>query len=284
MECVWPLAASLGEGPLWDPVTGTLLFADIKSGRLHRFDPACGEGTTFELGDAPCFVFRADEGGYVVGNGHLLQRFDGTQVTGEVARIDMRAGNRLNDATVDGQGRLWFGSMDDAAREASGVVYLYDRGAIRPVGGECVITNGPGISGDGRYLYSVDTLGGTITRFDISTDPTLKDGTLFARIDPADGTPDGVTIDAEDHVWVGLWGGWALRRYAPDGTLVQTVEFPCENVTKVAFGGPDLRTAYVTTAKIDLSEEAQAAQPLAGGLFSFRVDVPGRVIPEMRLA
>ncbi|WP_243395577.1 SMP-30/gluconolactonase/LRE family protein [Sphingomonas oleivorans] len=276
VEYIWPLGAALGEGPLWDARSATLWFTDIKKGRVHRLDPASGQRDTFELGGQPGFIVPSDDGGFVVGRGHELLRFDGTALDAEpLATVEMAAGNRLNDAVVDSAGRLWFGSMDDGETSPSGAVYLFDRGRLARAGGECVITNGPTVTGDGRYVYHVDTLGRTIWRFDISAGDELRDGSVFARIDPADGTPDGVTIDAEDHVWVGLWGGWQARRYAPDGSLVQTVELPCANVTKLAFGGADLKTAYVTTARIGLTPAELEAQPEAGGLFAFSVDVPG---------
>ncbi|WBO23304.1 SMP-30/gluconolactonase/LRE family protein [Sphingomonas abietis] len=283
MQCIWPLAATLGEGPMWDARRGVLWFVDIKQGRVHRLDPATGDRGTIEVGGMPCFVLPADDGGYVLGNGHDLFRFDGEKVTGRIGGVAMPAANRFNDATVDPKGRIWFGSMDNDENAESGALHVHDAGAIHVAGGECCITNGPAVSGDGRWLYHVDTIGGVIWRFDIAEAPLLRDGTVFARIDPKDGNPDGIIIDAEDHVWAGLWGGWSVRRYAPDGALVQTVEFPVANVTKLAFGGPDLKTVYATTARQGLDDAQLAAQPLAGGLFSFRVDVPGVVLPEARL-
>lgn len=277
MECVWALGATLGEGPLWDVRSSTLWFTDIISGRIHAFVPETGETRTIDLGSYPGFILPAAPGGFVVGRGHALERFDGERITGEIARVDMREGNRLNDATVDPQGRIWFGSMDFGCTLPTGAVHLFADGALTTVGGECAITNGPAVTADGRFLYHVDTAAGLIWRFDISDRATLDGGTVFATIDPVDGTPDGVVLDSEDHLWVGLWGGWAARRYAPDGSIAQTVRFPVANITKIAFGGPDLKTAYATTARDGMEGDALAEQPLGGGLFAFPVDVPGRL-------
>lgn len=284
LDCIWPVGATLGEGPHWDARADALWFTDIKRGHVHRHIPATGACDTWTTGGAPGFILSAEGDGFVIGRGHALEHFDGNAITGEIARLSMPAHNRLNDATVDPHGRIWFGSMDDGCTLPTGAVHRFDAGAIRPVGGQCAVTNGPAISNDGRRLYHVDTLAGLIWRFDIGTDGMLRDGAIFARIDPADGLPDGVTIDAEDHLWVCLWNGWSARRYAPDGTIARIVGFPCANVTKIAFGGPDLKTAYATTARQDLDEQALEAQPLAGGLFAFRVDVPGIVLPLARLA
>lgn len=284
MECIWPLDATLGEGPLWDAATQTLWFVDIKQGRIHRCDIDGGDRRTFDVGGMPSFILPRAGGGFVVGNVSTLHHFDGERIVGEIGRVEARADNRFNDATTDSRGRLWFGSMDNLEEERTGVVHVYSEGAIHVSGGEAMITNGPAVSGDTRWLYHVDTVERTIWRFDVSNGHELRDGEVFARIEDGAGNPDGVTIDAEDHIWVGLWGGWAARRYAPDGTLAQEVRFPVANITKLAFGGPDLKTAFATSASIGLDETARAEQPLAGGVFKFAVDVPGAPVTPARFA
>jgi sugar lactone lactonase YvrE len=108
-------------------------------------------------------------------------------------------------------------------------------------------------------------------------------GTIFLTLDESEGSPDGVILDTEDCLWVALWDGWGVRRYAPDGTLLLHVALPCARVTKVALGGPDLATAYVTTARVGLSGEELARQPLAGSLFAFPAPSPGRTPWKARL-
>jgi sugar lactone lactonase YvrE len=283
MDCIWPLGATLGEGPLWDAGAQALWFVDIKQGRIHRCSADGGDRRTIEVGGMPGFILPRDGGSFVVGNVDTLHDFDGERITGEIARIATRPDNRFNDAATDARGRLWFGSMDNLEAERAGVVHVHADGAIHVAGGEAVITNGPAVSGDARWLYHVDTVERTIWRFDVGSGHRLRDGEVFARIEDSAGNPDGVTIDAEDHVWVGLWGGWAARRYAPDGRLVQEVRFPVANITKLAFGGPDLKTAFATTASIGLDDAARAEQPLAGGIFAFPVDVPGVAATPARL-
>lgn len=280
---VWPCAATLGEGPVWLADEQALWFVDIKRGALNRYHPATGAETSFAVGGAPSFAVPVAGGGLLVGNGANLVRMVGGAAVATVATVDMPTGNRTNDATVDPAGRLWFGTMDEAEVAATGRVHCFD-GTLHEAGGACVITNGPAISPDGRWLYHVDTLAGLIWRFPIGDEPRLRDGSVFVAIDPADGSPDGVTVDGEGCLWVGLWGGWALRRYDPAGILLATVALPCANVTKVAFGGPGLTTGYVTTARLGLSSEALAEQPLAGGLFAFDAPVPGIAAHAVRLS
>ena len=278
---VWSLGATLGEGPVWDARDAALWFVDIKQHRVHRFDPAGGETRSFDAPGQVGWVLPAADGGFLAGLQTGLHRFDPESgaFTLLTAVEPDRPGNRLNDATVAADGAVWFGSMDDGETDVTGQVHRFHAGTlttstIPPV----VITNGPAVSPDGGTLYHVDTLGHTIHAVPVDG-ATTGTPRLFATIDAADGYPDGVTVDAEGGVWVGLWGGWSARRYAPDGTLDRIVRFPVANITKVAFGGDDLRTGFATSASKGLSDEDRADQPEAGSLFAFDVDVPGRVLP-----
>ncbi len=98
---------------------------------------------------------------------------------------------------------------------------------------------------------------------------------MFAVIEEGAGYPDGLAVDADGCVWTGLFAGWGVRRYSPRGELLNFVRFPCANVTKIAFGGKGLTTAYATTAWKGLTPSQREEQPLAGGLFCFSVATPG---------
>src|SRR5262249_11101278 len=161
-----------------------------------------------------------------------------------IATIDMPTHNRTNDGAVDCFGRVWFGTMDDDETRPSGKVYCLDRGQLHCLHCDAVVTNGPAISADGRTLYHVDSGKRTIWLYAIEVGPTLARGEVFLKLGEADGFPDGVVLDSEDCLWVALWDGWSVRRYAPDGRLLVSVALPCARVTKIAFGGNDLRTAF----------------------------------------
>jgi sugar lactone lactonase YvrE len=173
--------------------------------------------------------------------------------------------------------------MDNSERDKSGAFYCFDNGKLTRTGIHGIaITNGPAVSPDGRLLYVVDTLEGTIRVADIGNDGSLSEPRPVVRIDPKDGHPDGPTIDSEGCVWISLYNGWEARRYSPAGELIEAARFPVANITKVAFGGPDLRSAYATTARQLLSAEQIATQPQIGDLFEFHVDVPGVPCPLVR--
>lgn len=278
---VWPVGALLGEGPVWCPGEAALRFVDIKGGRLHRYDPASGACDTQEVGGQPSFIVPAADGGYIVGSGNALHRFDGQTIGQALATVDMPHHNRTNDATVDAAGRLWFGTMDDEEQKPTGALHCFDRGAIRTSEWQAVVTNGPAISCDGQALYHVDSGQRTIWRIPLDGGSLASSGEVFVRIEEDGGFPDGVVVDSEDCLWVALWDGWGVRRYAPDGTLLANVPLPCARPTKIAFGGSDLKTAFVTTARVGLDEAALAAQPVAGGLFAFDAPSPGRLVPPV---
>lgn len=283
-ENLWSVDAELGEGPVW--VDGALWFVDIKKRKVHRYLPDGGERRSWDSPQQIGFLLPSDSGGFVAGLQSGLHRFDpaGGEFT-LLAEVEPDlAGNRLNDGVVDPSGRLWFGSMDNGESEATGRFYSYSRGRLADAGlPKIAITNGPAVSPDGRILYWVDTLGGTIHACDVAEDATLGEARLFAEIAKGEGFPDGPTVDSEGCVWISLYWGWEARRYSPEGKLIERVGFPVSNITKIAFGGQDLRTVYATTARQGIKPEAMDKQQEAGALFAFEVDVPGLPSPRASL-
>lgn len=275
---VCPVGATLGEGPVW--INGALWFVDIKERQVHRFTPEDERLASWAAPTEVCWVVPGTDDGLLVGLRHSIARFDpATGAFEQVVEVESgQPGNRLNDAGVGPDGRLWFGSMDDGEEKPTGRLYRADRDGIAPVADGIRITNGPAISPDGRTLYHCDTLGKVIYSATIAADGSLTDVTEFATIEDGAGYPDGPVVDVEGCVWVGLYGGWAVRRYAPDGSLLQEVRFPVANITKIAFGGPDLSTAYATTAAKGLTPEQRVEQPFAGDLFAFDTGVAGQPI------
>ncbi|MBX7495761.1 SMP-30/gluconolactonase/LRE family protein [Qipengyuania sp. 6B39] len=285
MEVTLPVAqilaaeSKLGEGVLWDAERQLVWFVDIKRHRLWRYDPATGAATFDEAPDQIGWAIPAEGGLLLCGlkdglytfapeSGHFTFLCD---VPGEPAS------NRLNDACTDPWGRVWFGSMDDAEQAASGRFYLFDRGDIRPVGpaGVC-ITNGPAVNAQGDRIYFTDTLGKRIMVAELSPGglgearPFADTGALFPEA-----FPDGPVVDAEDHVWTGLYLGGRVARFSPDGELVATIPMPARDITKIAFGGAHLRTAFVTSATKNMEASDMATYPQAGSLFGFEAPVAG---------
>ncbi|KPH87583.1 gluconolaconase [Komagataeibacter intermedius AF2] len=280
-HCVWDIRAELGEGPVWSVREQALYFVDIVGQAIHRFHPASGARASWSAPQRPGFVAPVSDGTLMCGLKDGLYCLD--PATG-VFRRDVAVepdlpGNRINDGSVDSKGRLWFGTMDDGESTPSGALYSVTRegtglSVLRHDEGY-IVTNGPGISPDGRRLYHNHSPAGIIYVFDLAEDGSLSNRRVFARID--DGYPDGVVVDSMGNLWVGVWNGGRIVRFQPDGTSLPSIPVPgALNVTKVAFGGPDLRTAYITTARKNTPPDRLAQMPQAGSLFSFQVDVPGQ--------
>lgn len=278
-RCIWPLAATLGEGPVWHPAEQMLYFVDIKGHQLHRCDANGEHRQSWDMPGETGFALPAQGGGFVCGLAGRLVHFD--PATGAFAPVTEfeaeRPGNRLNDGHVARDGAVWFGSMDNAETAASGALYRYDgelRSGLTRHDDGIVITNGPAFSPDGGTFYHTDTLGKTVHAFDVNADGLLANKRVFATI-AEPGWPDGSAVDADGNVWVAVFRGARVEQYSAAGELLATVAFPVPNVTKIAFGGPNLKTAFATTATKGMTAEERAAAPLAGGVFAFPVDVPG---------
>ena len=286
VDRVLAVGAELGEGPVWVAREQALWFVDIKGRRLHRYEPRSGSHASWSAPDQPGFVVPVRGGGLLAGLKTGLHRFEpGSGAFTKYMEVEPSLpGNRLNDGAVGPDAALWFGSMDDEETQPSGSVYRLDAtGQLVVLDQGYVITNGPAWSPDGRTFYHTDTHGGVVYAFDVISPGKISGKRVFARLEEGAGWPDGTAVDAEGCVWIALFGGWGVRRYSPRGELLDTVRFPCANVTKIAFGGDDLRTVYATTAWKGLSEAERTAQPFAGDLFSFRVDVPGLPATELVL-
>jgi D-xylonolactonase len=276
VECVWPAGAILGEGPVWSAEDRTLWFVDIKGCRIHAFDEQ-GATRSFPTPEFAAFVFPSSGGGMICGLKSGLFHFLPSSGHFEpIVRVDAEhPSNRLNDGYVDAAGRLWFGTMDNDEGQASGSLYRLAGRQLRRMDSGYVITNGPAMSPDGRVLYHVDTLKRLMYAFDVDAGGELSNKRVFLTISEPGVYPDGPVVDSQGNIWLALFGGWGVRCYSPAGQLLRTIELPVAQCTKVAFGGADLRTLYITTASVGLDDVQRAQQPLAGGLFRTRVAVPG---------
>ena len=275
--CVWPVGAELGEGPIWHAQDKAVYFVDIKGKAIHRCAADGSQRQSWPTPHAPGFIAPCDDGGFICGLQGGLYRFNrDSNDFSLIQPVEQHLpGNRVNDGFVDGQGRLWFGTMDNEESRPSGVLYRWERSrGMQAQDRGYVITNGPAMSPDGKTLYHTDTLQRTVYAFDVDAAGTLSRKRPFVHIEGT-GYPDGMAVDVEGFLWVALFGGWRIERFSPSGELAGVVPFPCANVTKLVFGGNDLRTVHATTAWKGLSSEERARQPLAGGLFSFIADTPG---------
>jgi sugar lactone lactonase YvrE len=275
----------LGEGPVWSERHRALYWVDIKRPRLRRWTPGTEAVTDWPLpADVGSFALRA-RGGAVVAlrTGLHLLDLDSGAVTAICDPENGRPENRFNDGKCDRRGRFWAGTMRDDESAPDGSLYRLDadHSCTRMLSG-VICSNGLGWSPDGTTLYYTDTWTRRIDAIEFDPETgALGARRAFARDDvPGEGVPDGLTVDSEGGVWSAKWDGWRVVRYAPDGSVDRVVPLPVQRPTSVAFGGPDLDTLYVTSARIGLDPAALRQAPQSGGLFAFHPGVRGLPEPE----
>ena len=277
VELVVDAHAEVGEGPIWRASTGTLLWVDILGSTLHEFDPSTGRDAVTDVGQPVGTVVPRRSGGVVLA---LADGFVAMSDDGAFTRLaDVEAENpavRMNDGKCDSRGRLWAGTMPfDEERPIGALWCLEADHSLRRILGGTKVSNGIVWSHDDTLMYYIDSLTHRIDLFDFDADAgTVANRRVFFEWPPERGIPDGMTIDADGCLWVGFFGGWAVRRITPDGEIDAEIDLPVSNVTACWFGGDDLGDLYITSAKHHLPAEALAQQPHAGGLFRAR---PGAV-------
>lgn len=274
----------LGESPLWEEREQVLYWVDITRGQIHRFDPAKRTNTTQTLPTKVSSIVRRASGGLAVTLRKNFGFFD--PATGKLEELDLVEGdqpdNRFNDGKVDRQGRYWAGTMNEVriGTPDAGLYRFEGPGRVQQMVPGVIISNGTGWSPDGRTMYYTDTLLYAIFAYDFDPETgTISNRRPFLEIEPAsEGLPDGLTVDAEGHVWAALVNYGCILRIDPAGNLERIVDFPATRGTCCAFGGPNYEHLYITTARECLDESQLAAQPLAGSLFRCEPGVRG--LPE----
>jgi sugar lactone lactonase YvrE len=265
------------EGPVWSPRWGGLRWVDMLAGDILSL-AADGSIARRHIAGVAAAMRPRSAGGAVHGidRGFALEDADGTINPLDPLWSDESV--RMNEGGCDPDGRFYCGSMAYDQRPGAGTLYRLDPdGSVRPVLHEVTISNGLEWSPDGSLAYYNDTPTQRIEVFDYDRDAGLTGRRTFARVDPDDGGPDGLTVDSEGGVWVALAGGGAVRRYTPEGRLDEVVEVPATKVTACTLGGPGLDELFITTSREGLEPDEQ---PLAGALFRAVVGVRGRPVRE----
>lgn len=274
---------ALGEGPIWHTGRQQLFFFDINEHSLFAVTAAGEIADSWLFNETVAAAAILDEQTLVLATDSGLKQFD--LASGGMNRINEieadNAATRTNDSRVHPSGAFWIGTMTRSEADAPiGAVYHYRAGVLTTLKSGISIPNATCFSPDGRIAYWTDTPTKKIMQ--VATDPAtglpIGEWTLFADVTDGRGYPDGAVVDSQGYLWNAKWGGSCVVRHAPDGSIDRIIEVPVSQVTCPAFGGPDLKTLFITTAAKNLSAEQLAAEQYAGSLFAIAVDVPG--LPE----
>lgn len=282
-EPINSVECQLGEGPVYDDVREALWYCDILGKAVYCHDIASGSVQSFSFPSEVGSIGLARSGRVVVALRHELGLFDPeTEIFERVAEIELDRGSdtRLNDGKVGPDGAFWVGTMDDrglSQRETLGSLYRVTAdGVVEKKVGDLKVSNGLAWSADGKSMFHSDSSGPWIDRwdFDIATG-SISNRTRIASPDDATGRPDGAATDADGYYWSAGISAGRLNRFSPEGTLVESFDVPVAAPTMPCFGGPGLKTLYVTSLRVGRSAELLEKFPLTGRVIAAPSPVAG---------
>ncbi len=278
VTCIWDEPAILGEGPLWVREEQAIYWVDIKNKYVHRLTYPGREHTRWHFDEQVTSLSRRAKGGFVgtIRDGFAAIDFDQKQIQAIQLPEAALPENRFNDGKVDRAGRYWAGSMDASEQAEQGSLYrLSAELDCQLMDGPYAITNGPAFNLRGTTMYHTDSPKQTVYCFDLTSEGTLSNKRVFVQLKQGEGFPDGMTVDAEDCLWVCHFAGARISRFSPAGELLSVLPMPVPNITSCTFGGADMGDLFITTAQLHLSPEQIEQYPQAGCLFVSRPGVKG---------
>jgi sugar lactone lactonase YvrE len=253
---------TLGEGTLWSARENAVYWTDILAPALNRLSLDDGGIQRIAMPEPLGWVAERAQGGFIGGFQSGFARITLDAQSPDKASItpigDPEAhlpGSRMNDGKADASGAIWCGTMDMAEEQDSGALYRLDPdGSWATVDSGYRVPNGPAFSPCGRWLYHSDTARRTMYRFARTDEGGVTDRHIFLQFAEEDGYPDGMTVDAEGHLWVAHWGGSRISRFTPEGKLDRAIALPAKQVTNICFAGPELDRMFVSSAAIGLPD------------------------------
>jgi sugar lactone lactonase YvrE len=275
----------VGECPIWNVGEGALYWIDIDGKAVHRLHPASGAHQFCAMPSEPGCIAFCPGGVLVALRSGLAVLYSGSGALTPIAAPPYDTKKvRFNDGRCDAAGRLWVGTLYEPRDRQGASLYSVDHGLLRDHKKPATVSNGIAFSPDNRTLYRTDTTAHTITAYDFD----LASGQLGAsrvlhqfstdKLNNYGGRPDGAAVDSEGAYWCAMFEGGRLLRLSPQGEILREIALPVRCPTMLAFGGPDLRTLYITTARKGRPEAELEQYPQSGCLFTVDVDVAG--LPE----
>lgn len=279
-ELVLDLQMTLGEGPAWDAKRGLLYWVDILSKKVYTYAPTQNEHKVYEMPQYVSAVVPKKQNGlllFMQDGIYSWENFDSEPQLMQPVEENL-ANNRSNDGKCDPRGRFFAGTMEMGAKKHAGALYCFDvDGFFSKKIANVTISNGMAWSPDHQTMYFIDTPTQVVKAFDYDLETgEMTNERIALRIPKEEGSPDGMTIDAEGMLWIAYWGGYKVARWNPNtGECIGEVEVPAAQVTSCTFAGDQLTDLYITTARVGLKEKALFEQPYAGGLFRIQTNVKG---------
>lgn len=267
----------LGECPLWDPIRETLFWIDIDLGLLYAYQPKFSNLQVHPIGQKLGCIALTETSQLLLATefGFAFYQPGDLPPSNFLEVIPQDIGVMFNDGAVSPSGEFWVGSKGP---RGTAKLYCLNHDLSAKVMMEGIsISNGIGWSLDGKFFYHTDSLDHSIYRYTLQGKEMTDRETFYTS---PNGTPDGLTIDADGNLWIAIWDGGRVLQLSPAGVELAQILLPVSRPTSLAFGGADLRTLYITSASVELSTKEKSTQPYAGALFSVRTQVTG--LPSRR--
>lgn len=277
-EVVLKNQAVLAEGPAWDSAHHALLWVDIVQHTINRFDLRSGKNQSVKFDATIGSVVPRKSGGYVLATDNgLIELSTDLKIGNVIAPIHISQEEQMNDGKCDAAGRYWTGTLAIDRKSPVGSLYCVDASHhVERKLADIVVSNGMGWNSKQNKMYYIDSKKYCILQFDFDLEEgQISNQRVFVDLSKSQGIPDGMTVDAEEGIWVAMWDGGEVHRYKPDGTLDFVIEMPVKRVTSCCFGGEDLTDLYITSSRNGLTEEQHQQQPLAGSIFRIKVGIKG---------
>lgn len=282
-ECVAPTGCLLGQGPVWSPTENFLWWVDTKRAKLHRYNSRTGNARRYDL-PIRASALALWKGQLLMAGDREVGVYDPATEVYETTQslVELPAGCRTADGGVTPSGAFLVTTMDDDEQNVCGEYYMVSEGALpRKLDlPEVLVTNTIQFSPSGTVFYTCDSSERMIYAHDHDPESgEMSNRRMFAEASHANGFPNGSAIDESGALWTCEWGAGRVVRRGVDGQVLEVLELDAPRPTSCVFGGPDMRTLYITTARLGLTDKMFEANPLSGGLFAMDVDIPG---PEPR--
>jgi sugar lactone lactonase YvrE len=282
----YDVPCELGEGPGYDPLTKTVWWFDIVTGRLFEKPLAGRDVLIHTLGQMASALAVIDEERQLIATEtglFIRDRQTGHTTMHQPIEADNPA-TRSNDARVHPAGAFWIGTMGKKHEKGAGSIYWYRQGELRKLFSDISITNSISFSPDGSIAYFADTGKNIIWRVDTDPETGLPIGepALFYQHKQKGGV-DGSVVDGDGNLWNACWGRSSIDVYDSSGKRIRSIEMPVHQPSCPAFVSEDTANLIVTTAYQEMTDKIRQSDPDAGKVFLVELTGKGRLDPPVRL-
>ncbi len=283
VQCILDAQAKLAECPRWDERTQTLYFVDIDSFKLHAYNTVTKQLDSREFDEEIGCFSLSQNGGYIAAfrsGVYTFNDFHGELTPYWLADYD-QVSTRFNDGRCDAKGRFMAGTMYAPKDAFKGALYQFDQGQTKILDQAAWTSNGLAFSPDNKTMYYSDTPNHVIYQFDYDLETgAATNKRVFVQFPHGNGRPDGGAVDTDGNYWSALYQGQRVVKISPAGEILEEHSVPATYPTMVAFGGPDMKTLFVSTCRSAQTTEELETFPQAGGIFALDVNAQGQIEPR----